>query len=251
MPPTLEGDHGPALVVEIDSIALRHPGGPVVLRIEQLSMAPARVVALVGPNGSGKSTLIGALAGLVTPDVGTVSVLGSPPSGMGREIAVVFQAAPSTVGLPLTVREVVGMGRFPHRGLTKAFRADDRAAVDEALERLGVAELARRQLEELSGGQRQRVLVARALAQQGRVLLLDEPTTGLDMTSRDRILEVIAAERDRGSTVVMATHQLDDAVRIADEVALLAGRLIAHGPPDRVLSPEVLHRAYVPAASSH
>lgn len=238
-----------APAVSIEGLELRHPGGPVVLHIDELSIARARVVALVGPNGSGKSTLIAALAGLLTPAAGAISVNGATPVGQGRDIAVVFQAAPSTAGLPLTVREVVAMGRFPHRGLIGTLRVEDRTAVDESLARLDVADLASRQLEELSGGQRQRVLVARALAQQAQVLLLDEPTTGLDMNSRDRILEVIADERRRGTTVVMATHQLDDAVRSADEVALLASRLIAHGPPEHVLCPDVLHRAYVPSAS--
>lgn len=232
--------------VRIEGLALRHPGGPIVLAIDELAIGPGKVAALVGPNGSGKSTLISALAGLLAPARGTISINGSAPAGQGRDIAVAFQATPATTGLPLTVRDVVSMGRDPHRGLVGALGADDRIAIDDALHRLSVDDLGDRQLEELSGGQRQRVFVARALAQRARVLLLDEPTTGLDLTSRNRILATISDERRLGTTVVMATHQLDDAADVADLVAVLAGRLIAHGPPTDVLRPDVLHRDYVP-----
>lgn len=234
------------IAVRIEGLALRHPGGPIVLEIDELTIRPGKVVALVGPNGSGKSTLISALAGLLAPARGTISINGVAPARQGCDIAVAFQATPATAGLPLTVRDVVSMGRFPHRGLIGALGADDHIAIEDALHRLSVDDLGDRQLEELSGGQRQRVLVARALAQRARVLLLDEPTTGLDLTSRDRILATISDERRRGTTVVMATHQLDDADGVADLVAVVAGRLIAHGPPADVLRPEVLQRAYVP-----
>lgn len=232
--------------MQISGLALRHPGGPIVLELDEFSILPGRVLALVGPNGSGKSTLISALGGLIAPASGVISVHGASPAGQRRDIAVAFQATPSTAGLPLMVRDVVAMGRFPHRGLVGRFVASDRAAIDEALARLSVADLGHRQVEELSGGQRQRVLVARALAQRARVLLLDEPTTGLDLTSRDRILTAIDDERRRGVTVVMATHDLDDVEQVADDVAVLAGRLIAHGPPADVIHPDVLQRAYVP-----
>lgn len=238
-----------APAVSVEQLALHHPGGPIVLEIDELSVGRGQVVALIGPNGSGKSTLIAAMAGLLAPARGRVIVAGSAPRARSKEVAVVFQAAPSLAGLPLTVREIVGMGRFPHRGLVRPFGATDRAAIDEALERLEVTDLAHRQIEELSGGQRQRVLVARALAQRGELLLLDEPTTGLDMTSRDRILEVVADERERGTTVVMATHQLDDASRTADRIVLLAGRVVADGSPAAVLCPEVMRGAYVPTVA--
>ena len=137
--------------------------------------------------------------------------------------------------LPVTVRETVTMARYALRGRFGRLRAADRAAVDAALERMDVADLAGRQLHELSGGQRQRVLVAQGLAQQADLLLLDEPVTGLDVVSRELILEAVAAERAAGRTVVVSTHDLDDARR-ADVVMLLANRVVAFGPPDEVLT---------------
>lgn len=244
--PRISAPEPTTAAIRISDLALRHPGGPIVLEMDEFMIGSGRVVALVGPNGSGKSTLISALAGLLPPARGTIRVHGASPAEQGRAIAVAFQATPATAGLPLTVRDVVSMGRFPHRGLVGRFDAGDRAAVDEALDRLSVADLADRQLEELSGGQRQRVLVARALAQRARVLLLDEPTTGLDLASRERILATIDDERRSSVTVVLATHQLDDAEQVADDLVVLAGRLLAHGPPSEVLRSDELKRAYLP-----
>ena len=146
--------------------------------------------------------------------------------------------------LPVTVREAVTMARYAAaRHVRPRCAPTDRAAVDAALERMDVADLAGRQLHELSGGQRQRVLVAQGLAQEADLLLLDEPVTGLDVVSRELILEAVVAERAAGRTVVMSTHDLDDARR-ADVVLLLANRVVAFGPPDEVLTDGPLSAAY-------
>ena len=178
---------------------------------------------------------------------------GSSPPGPGAStcrradrrgaVALVLQTTDVDRTLPVTVRETVTMARYAVRGPFARLRADDRAAVDAALERMDVADLAGRQLHELSGGQRQRVLVAQGLAQQAELLLLDEPVTGLDVVSRELILDAVAAEREAGRTVVVSTHDLDDARR-ADTVMLLANRIVAYGSPDEVLSDGPLTAAY-------
>jgi ABC-type Mn2+/Zn2+ transport system ATPase subunit len=203
------------------------------------------VTALVGPNGSGKSTLLSVIAGLVPITSGKLAVLGRPPgrNGLSARVAYVLQSTPANESLPITVREVVTMARFARRGLFGRLTAVDRRVVDAALEHLEVADLADRHLRELSGGQRQRVLVAQGLAQGADLLLLDEPVTGLDLASRERILAVVDEVRDSGGTVVVATHDLEDAER-ADHVMLLAGGVVAAGSPDEVITAEHLRRAY-------
>lgn len=203
------------------------------------------VVALVGPNGSGKSTLLSAIAGLLPLAGGSLSVLGGQPddAGLSARVAYVLQSTAANESLPITVREVVTMARYAGRGLFGRLAAVDRREVDAAMDLLDVSDLADRHLRELSGGQRQRVLVAQGLAQQADLLLLDEPVTGLDLNSRERILDAVAAVRDDGRTVMVATHDLDDAER-ADHVLLLSGRVVAAGPPDAVITAEHLRVAY-------
>ena len=203
------------------------------------------VTALVGPNGSGKSSLLSAIAGLVGVAEGELEVLGHQPGDRRTTAAVasVPQATASNETLPVTVREVVEMGRFAHLGLLRRPRAEDRRAVELAMDQVEISGLADRQLRELSGGQRQRVLVAQGLAQRAELLLLDEPVTGLDLVSRSKILDAVAAMRQAGGTVVFSTHDLDDA-ETADKVLLLAGAIVACGSPDEVITVEHLRLAY-------
>jgi manganese transport system ATP-binding protein len=193
-------------------------------------------LAVIGPNGSGKSTLLGALAGVLTPSAGTVRVAGMTP-------ALVLQSTDVDRSLPITVRDTVSLARYPMLGLFRRFRSVDRAAVDQTLARLAIDDLAGHQLHDLSGGQRQRVLVAQGLAQDANVLLLDEPATGLDVVSRAIILDAIDEEVAAGRTIVMTTHNFDDARR-CDQVLLLATSPIAIGTPTDVLTEEHLRRAF-------
>jgi manganese transport system ATP-binding protein len=223
-------------------LTLAH-GRHVALRDATFDIPVGAVSALIGPNGSGKSTLLDAVAGLLPVSSGRLEVLGGPPAGARRRVAYVLQATEVGEHLPITVADAVRMGRWPTLGLTRRTGVTDRAAIDEAMARLGVEALADRQFTELSGGQRQRVLIAQGLAQQADLLLLDEPVTGLDVVSRQRILDVIDEERSQGRTVVLTTHDLDEAA-LADQVLLLAGRVVAAGPPHEVLVPDVLRAAY-------
>ena len=201
------------------------------------------LTVLIGSNGSGKSTLMNAVAGLMAPVRGTLSVLGQPAADVCAKVAYVLQATDADALLPVTVAEVVTMARFAHRGLLGRLVHSDRAAVARAIEAVELESVSTRRLSELSGGQRQRALVAQGLAQEAEILLLDEPMTGLDIVSRRRVLQVMREQRDRGCAVVMATHDLDDA-RLADHVILLDGRVVVEGPPERALTAEHLRAAY-------
>ena len=230
----------PTPAIRTRSLVLAH-GSHVALDGADLDLPTGTIIACIGPNGSGKSSFLDAVAGLLTPRAGSISVLGTAP-GRAR-IAYVFQSTETPAHLPLTVAEVVTMGRYGRSGLVGRLGAEGRAEVQRALDRVGVTDLAQRQLLELSGGQRQRVLVAQGLAANADLLVLDEPMTGLDITSRERILEVMAEERAQGRTVVFSTHDLSEAAD-ADQVVLLAGRLVAAGTPEPVLVDEHLLEAY-------
>lgn len=234
------GSGGVAIRGEGLSLAYGHHP---VLTDATFTLPAGAVTSLVGPNGAGKSSLLNAIVGLLPARSGTLTVLGGAPADMRRHVAYVLQSAKVDDQLPITVRETVAMGRYADRGAFRRSTAEDRALVDVALERLEIGDLARRHLHELSGGQRQRVFVAQGLAQQGEVLLLDEPVTGLDVVSRQRILDVVAEERAAGRTVVMTTHDLSEAAS-TDHVLLLAGRIVAAGPPATVLTADHLADAY-------
>ncbi|MFP5308727.1 MAG: metal ABC transporter ATP-binding protein [Actinomycetes bacterium] len=238
--PTTPATAAPA--VEARAVRVAY-GSTVAVNDATLSLPRGAVTAIIGPNGSGKTTLLRAISGLQRPDAGSVAVLGRP-AGQGRtDVAHVMQSTKVNDAVPLTVREVVRMGRYGLRGPLGRFRAEDAAAVDEAMARMEVVDLAARHLRELSGGQRQRVYVAQGLAQQADVLLLDEPITGLDLVSQDRIEQVVAEERAAGRTVVLTTHDVDTA-GAADHVVLMATHVVASGPPAEVLTAEHLSHAY-------
>ena len=218
-------------------------GEHVAVRDVSFDLPAGAVTAIIGPNGSGKTTLLRALSGLEPVDAGTLSVLGRPAAPGRREVAHVLQATRINDQVPLTVREVVCMARYAHRGPLRRFGRTDQAAVERAMERMEVGDLAHRHLRELSGGQRQRVYVAQGLAQQARLLLLDEPITGLDIVSQERITTVVNEEVAAGATVVVTTHDVASAGQ-ADHVLLIATRLVAAGAPAGVLTAANLRTAY-------
>jgi ABC-type Mn2+/Zn2+ transport system ATPase subunit len=216
--------------------------GRVVVRAEELDIGLG-VTALVGPNGSGKSTLLHAIAGLLLPADGTLRVLGAEPHQVRASVAYVLQSQHAPAHLPVTVREIVTLGRAAARGPFRRWRPEDRRLVDDALERLELGALADRHFGDLSGGQRQRTFVAQGLAQEAEVLLLDEPAAGLDLASNQRIRHVLHEERAAGRTVVIATHDLAEAAD-SDHVVLLAGSVVASGKPGTVLVRRNLDVAY-------
>ncbi len=209
------------------------------LALHDLSFAVQRAtsVALVGANGSGKTTLLNTIAGLVQPTSGSMTV------NCHSQPAFVLQHHHNDRWLPLTVTEVLTMGRYRDRGLLGRLGVKDRAAIDEAAEELEVSNLMSRQFGDLSGGQRQRVLVAQALAQQPEVLLMDEPISGLDLPSQQKILDLIDGAAVSKRTIVVSTHHLNEA-RHCDQVMLLSNSLVAFGTPDKVLSASRLRQAF-------
>lgn len=199
--------------------------------------------AVIGPNGSGKSTLLNLIAGLMPPATGSIEVLGTQPAAARERIAYVLQATSISRTLPISVREVVTMGRYASTGMTHRLGRADREAVDHALERVHLSDVAIESFHELSGGQRQRVLVAQGLAQDHELLLLDEPLIGVDLGSSASIEASLSEDVGRGKTVIVTTHDLGQAM-MADWVVLLAGVVVAYGKPSAVLTEENLARAY-------
>jgi iron complex transport system ATP-binding protein len=229
-------------LVEARDLVLSH-GRHVALQASTFRVPLGGVTAVIGPNGSGKSTLLQAIAGVLEPTSGSLRVLGGSARANRRRISYVMQSVVFPVGTPMTVRDVVRMGRYPSNGWLRPFSRADRTAVGEALVKMNVADLAGRHLEELSGGQRQRVYVAQGLAQGHEVLMLDEPMTGLDITSARTIDRIIHAETEHGHSVVLTTHDLEEA-GAADHVILVNGRVVASGAPAEVMTRKNLEDVY-------
>lgn len=211
-------------------------------------LQPGEVVALLGANGAGKSTLLRLLLGLLQPDAGTVSLAGRPlGSWRQRDIARQLAYVPQVhvTPFPYSVREVVLLGRLPASGLFRSPSRDDHACAEQALAHLGIAHLAARPYSEISGGERQLALIARALAQGARLLVMDEPATGLDYGHQLRLLDRLGALAAEGYGVLMTTHHPDHALQAAHRVLLLRhGRIEADGPPHRVVTSDNIHRLY-------
>ena len=214
-----------------------------------LDVERGSLLALLGPNGSGKSTLLRVMLGELEASSGSVMYAGRPSNERSRrevasEIAFVPQA--ESMAFPMTVRKLVEMGRYPHTGILGRMGSADREAVDLAMERAGVADLGGRGMWNLSGGERQRVRIARALAQQPKILVLDEPTAALDLHFAMETFELMSELTEEGSfTVVVATHNLNLAARYATQLLLLcSGRIEASGVPSEVITAENIRRVY-------
>ncbi|MGR4881126.1 ABC transporter ATP-binding protein [Streptomyces sp. LARHCF249] len=224
-------------------------GDRIVSEDLDLDIPAGQVTALVGPNACGKSTALRALARLLKPAGGAVHLDGEDIAGLSaREFALRLALLPQTPSAPdgISVRDLVARGRTPHQRWWRQWSSSDEAAVDAALAATGSAELATRSIDELSGGQRQRVWIAMALAQHTPVLLLDEPTTYLDLAHQVDVLELVAdLNRTEGRTVVMVLHELNLACRYAGHlVAMRDGRLIAAGPPSEIVTPDLVREVF-------
>ncbi|MFM8531661.1 MAG: metal ABC transporter ATP-binding protein [Ilumatobacteraceae bacterium] len=231
-----------ATAVEASELTIGYAGRPVVSGID-LTVRAGESLALVGVNGSGKSTLLRTIAGLLEPIGGDIRVFGTLPGGRPERVAYLGQFHPVGGLLPMQVRDVVMMARYRHRGLLGRITRADHAAVDAAMDRLAIGDLASKALRSLSGGQQQRVYLAHVLARQADLLMLDEPTAGLDAGAIERYGDIMREEIARGAAVVTATHDVRDAAR-ASKVMLLAGRVVASGLPGVVLTPERLSEAF-------
>ncbi|PSL03162.1 iron complex transport system ATP-binding protein [Haloactinopolyspora alba] len=231
-----------------DSVHAGYDSAPV-LRDVSVDLTPGGVTVLVGPNGSGKSTLLRTLARLHDPTAGAVTVDGEDAGRLrGRELArrLAFLPQGSPIPAGLTVRELVGHGRYAHRGALGRVRAHDHDAVDWALEVTGTTAFAGRHVDGLSGGERQRAWIAMVLAQQTGVLLLDEPTTYLDLRYQVEVLALVRSLADEhGITVGLVLHDLNQAAAYADQVVVLSdGTVLASGTPDQVLTGATIETAF-------
>lgn len=236
-------------MIEFREVSVRYPGRDVeALSAVSLTAARGALTAVVGPNGSGKSTLVRALVGRVPVARGAILVNGKPVDQSGRRglatrVAVVVQR--EEPAFPLQVREYVALGRYPHLGLFRAPSRDDRAAVDDALARTASAHLADRSIGELSGGEWQRVRLARAVAQGADGIVLDEPTTFLDIAHEMGVFELLSRLARDGHAVLLVSHQLNLVARFADHIVLLhRGQVAARGGPVDVMQGAVLERVY-------
>jgi ABC-type Mn2+/Zn2+ transport system ATPase subunit len=216
------------------------------LAIEDIDLAveSGTLLAVVGPNGAGKSTLLKVMAGLLAPWRGRVEVLGAAAGREARRVAYVPQAETVEWAFPVTVWDVVMMGRYPLIGPLRRPGSNDRRHVEEALSKVGMTEHRETQIGRLSGGQRRRVFLARALAADPALYLLDEPVTGIDATTQEDLMDILEAETERGRTVVATTHDLACAAERFQRVAAINRRLVAEGPSEIILDPDVLRATY-------
>jgi|AntRauTorckE6833_2_1112554.scaffolds.fasta_scaffold00399_23 iron complex transport system ATP-binding protein len=234
-------------MIRVDDLSVSLGDTPV---LDDVSMAvdDGELVGLVGANGAGKTTLLRVLSGVLAPDSGVVTVGGDAVGSLGarersRRIAVVPQD--TTLNFDFSVRDVVAMGRTPHRGRFERASSEDADAVESAMERTTVTEFADTSIRAVSGGERQRVVLARALAQEAPVLLLDEPTASLDVNHQIRTLDLVADLVAEGRTAVAAIHDLSLAARYCDRLVVLAdGDVVASGPPERVLDRSTVGDAF-------
>lgn len=232
--------------LSVKDVTVTYRNGHTALWDATIELPPGTITALVGVNGSGKSTLFKAIMGFVALARGSVDILGRPAAQAlkANDVAYVPQAEEVDWNFPVLVEDVVMMGRYGHMNWLRMPSAKDREAVDAALGRVGMGEFRKRQIGELSGGQKKRVFLARALAQQARVILLDEPFTGVDVKTETAIIQLLEALRDEGRILLVSTHNLGSVPQFCDRAILIKGTILADGPTAQVFTRENLKLAF-------
>ncbi|WP_137289109.1 metal ABC transporter ATP-binding protein [Natronorubrum halophilum] len=232
-------------VVDVEDVSFGYTASPVVADVS-LTVESGEYVGMIGPNGSGKSTLLGLILGLYEPDEGQVELLGHPARAFAEREKVGYVAqdvTENTTRMPITVAEVVLMGRFPHAGFGRV-TSDDRDRVRQALRTVGIDHLADRKITQLSGGQRQRAYIARALAGEAELLVLDEPTVGVDAESVDAFFDLLTELNDDGMTVLLVEHDIGAVLEHTSRVICLNRELYFDGDPVAFADSDALDRAY-------
>ncbi|MEA9391748.1 ATP-binding cassette domain-containing protein [Acerihabitans sp. TG2] len=237
-------DHRPHL--RVDKITVTYNNGHTALHNASFELTGGTLCALVGINGSGKSTLFNSIMGMVRPSTGTVTLDNHPMAWALRNNLVAYVPQTDQVDwhFPVQVSDVVMMGRYGKMSFLRIPSTEDRRQVALALARVGMTALAKRQIGELSGGQRKRVFLARALAQQGRVMLLDEPFTGIDVHTESAIIDLLITLREEGQLILISTHNLAAIPEFCDRVVLINRTVLAAGPTDSTFTQENLQRAF-------
>lgn len=229
-----------------EGVTVTYRNGLTALTDASFQIPQGTITALVGVNGAGKSTLFKAIMGFVPVARGTIRLLGLPVRDALRQnlVAYVPQAEEVDWSFPVLVEDVVMMGRYGHMGFLRRPSATDRAKVDEALSRVGLLDLRHRQIGELSGGQKKRVFLARALAQEGRIILLDEPFTGVDVKTEEQIITLLRTLRDEGHVMLVSTHNLGSVPDFCDRTVLVKGTVLAYGPTETTFTRDNLEYAF-------
>lgn len=232
--------------ISVQGVAVTYPNGTTALKDASFELGPGTICGLVGVNGSGKSTLFKAIMGFVAPSAGEIRVAGLTPREAQKRnlVAYVPQAEDVDWNFPVLVEDVVMMGRYGRMGFLRRPSENDRQKVDEAIERVGMTAYRKRQIGELSGGQRKRVFLARALAQEGRVILLDEPFTGVDVTTETAIIELMRELKSQGHLMLVSTHNLGSVPDFCDQVVLVLRTVLAAGPTAATFTQANLERAF-------
>ena len=222
------------LAVELAGVEFGYPGGPRVLREVDLAIEPGEFVAIAGPNGGGKTTLLRLVLGLEHPLAGTARLFGEPADRTSRRPGIAYLAQRSQLGIesPVTVREVVAAGRVPRRGVLGRPSEHDREAVEDAIRRVGLAARASSPFSKLSGGQQQRALIAKALATEPELLVLDEPTGGVDVDAQEAFASLLAElHDDLAATILFVSHEFGAVERFVDRLVLVRGGIVFDGDP--------------------
>lgn len=229
-----------------EGVTVTYRNGLTALTDASFQIPQGTITALVGVNGAGKSTLFKAIMGFVPIARGTIRLQGMPVREALRRnlVAYVPQAEEVDWSFPVLVEDVVMMGRYGHMGFLRRPSATDRAKVDQALARVGLSDLRHRQIGELSGGQKKRVFLARALAQEGRIILLDEPFTGVDVKTEEQIIALLRSLRDEGHVMLVSTHNLGSVPDFCDRTVLVKGTVLAYGPTETTFTRENLEQAF-------
>jgi len=230
----------------VRGVTVTYRNGQTALRDAGFSIPRGTITALVGVNGSGKSTLFKAIMGFLPLASGEIRLLGrTVKQALGENlVAYVPQSEEVDWSFPVLVEDVVMMGRYGHMGFFRLASRNDRTRVTEALERVGMADLRHRQIGELSGGQRKRVFLARALAQEGQIILLDEPFTGVDVKTEEQIITLLRSLRDEGRVMLVSTHNLGSVPEFCDRTVLVKGTVLAYGPTETIFTHENLERTF-------
>jgi manganese/iron transport system ATP-binding protein len=232
--------------IDVAHVTVTYRNGHTALKDASFSIGAGTITALVGVNGSGKSTLFKAIMGFVKASAGSIRVLGLPVAQALKRnlVAYVPQAEEVDWNFPVLVEDVVMMGRYGHMNFLRMATRRDREAVDAALARVGMSDYRKRQIGELSGGQKKRVFLARALAQDGRVILLDEPFTGVDVTTEDAIVKLLKELRDEGRVMLVSTHNLGSVPDFCDQTVLLKRTVLAYGATETVFTRDNLEKTF-------
>lgn len=232
--------------LHVDGITVTYRNGQTALINASFDIPKGSITALVGINGSGKSTLFKSLMGFVPTSQGRVEILGMPAREALKQnlVAYVPQAEEVDWDFPVLVEDVVMMGRYGHMNWLRRPKPTDQSKVTEALKRVGMEEYRKRQIGELSGGQKKRVFLARALAQEGQVILLDEPFTGVDVTTEEQIIKLMQELRDEGRVMLVSTHNLGSVPDFCDRAVLINRTILASGPTKEVFTAENLRIAF-------